>query len=671
MSSSQWRDDDHDHDPSDDEQAKGNRKRSSRACDQCRKTKSKCERSPTDAELCKNCAASGNVCTFLGPSYKRGPPKGYIHAIEQRWQTIESLLGAVIACPAPQVQALLASLRQDDLARDILNRVDAGPFGPLGRTGAEATKEDLLAQIFKSNESASASSRDAARLRRQSRISREVVSSSQDTIPMQVPTPEWQDRISTLLASAAGTGSTFNAEGPLAQRRRTGDASVFNQFGSTSEFGMGQGQDAWGAMYTMPPSGGAQSDSDDAADDAAEGVGHLSLDENSEIRYHGLQSGLSLLNRSSRKDDRNEGGIWRLPMSRIFPLPSSCMGYLRYHEEEAALPVTLPPVAEQERLLDLYFTYVHPAFPVVHKGHFWAEFNARKHSPPLSNPASPASGSSPPSSAHTQPASPVPRVLLLAMLALGARFTTKNVEPPPAKGEMWTGGKKYFDDARAILNTIVHESRPSTCQALLLLGHREFGLGSMEQGWLYFGLAIRMALDLGLNRNSDKWQYRGAPLFGASEKQMRKQIWFGCVIADEYSAVYMGRPVYIHESEFDIPLPALDAQEETEDWQPARCDPMQMVCDPVPARVMSCFRASATLSVIAGAIVSRIYPVKCPGRRERLQALAELESRLDKFYVALPDTLRCDTITKRVVPPPHILFMHMKYWGVVLLLHRA
>ena len=109
------------------------------------------------------------------------------------------------------------------------------------------------------------------------------------------------------------------------------------------------------------------------------------------------------------------------------------------------------------------------------------------------------------------------------------------------------------------------------------------------------GLAIRMALDLGLNRNSDKWQYRGAPLFGASEKQMRKQIWFGCVMADEYSAVYMGRPVYIHESEFDIPLPALDAQEETEDWQPARCDPMQMVCDPVPARVMSCFRASATL----------------------------------------------------------------------------
>lgn len=180
-----------------------------------------------------------------------------------------------------------------------------------------------------------------------------------------------------------------------------------------------------------------------------------------------------------------------------------------------------------------------------------------------------------------------------------------------------------------------------------------------------------MALDLGLNRNSDKWSYGGAELFSAQEKQMRKQIWYACVLVDEYSAVYMGRPVYIHESDFDTPLPVLEAGAEEEGWKPATCDPMQMEFEPVPGRVMSTFQASATLSIIAGAIVTRIYPVKCPGRKERFQALSELESRLDLFYVGLPDTLRCDTITKRVVPPPHILFLHMKYWGIVLLLHRA
>lgn len=66
------------------------------------------------------------MCT--GPSYKRGPPKGYIHAIEQRWHQVESLLGAILQCPDPRVKSVVADLKQDDLAREILDRVDMGPY---------------------------------------------------------------------------------------------------------------------------------------------------------------------------------------------------------------------------------------------------------------------------------------------------------------------------------------------------------------------------------------------------------------------------------------------------------------------------------------------------------------------------------------------------------------
>jgi hypothetical protein len=68
------------------------------------------------------------LMTTLGPSYKRGPPKGYIHAIEQRWHQVESLLGAIVACQDPRTQAIVSELKMDDLARGILDRVDAGPF---------------------------------------------------------------------------------------------------------------------------------------------------------------------------------------------------------------------------------------------------------------------------------------------------------------------------------------------------------------------------------------------------------------------------------------------------------------------------------------------------------------------------------------------------------------
>jgi hypothetical protein len=65
---------------------------------------------------------------YLGPSYKRGPPKGYIHAIEQRWHQVEALIGAILQCPDERVQILVSDLKQDDLAREILARVDSGPY---------------------------------------------------------------------------------------------------------------------------------------------------------------------------------------------------------------------------------------------------------------------------------------------------------------------------------------------------------------------------------------------------------------------------------------------------------------------------------------------------------------------------------------------------------------
>ena len=63
-----------------------------------------------------------------GPSYKRGPPKGYIHAIEQHWRQVESLLGAILQCQDTRVQEFVNDLKQDDLAREIIDRVDMGPY---------------------------------------------------------------------------------------------------------------------------------------------------------------------------------------------------------------------------------------------------------------------------------------------------------------------------------------------------------------------------------------------------------------------------------------------------------------------------------------------------------------------------------------------------------------
>ena len=69
-----------------------------------------------------------HVCLSAGPSYKRGPPKGYINAIEQRMQHFEALIGVIMQTSDPRAASLISDLGQDELARAILNRVDAGRF---------------------------------------------------------------------------------------------------------------------------------------------------------------------------------------------------------------------------------------------------------------------------------------------------------------------------------------------------------------------------------------------------------------------------------------------------------------------------------------------------------------------------------------------------------------
>ncbi|THV07451.1 hypothetical protein K435DRAFT_741751 [Dendrothele bispora CBS 962.96] len=639
--------------PSDDNETpeiqSASRKRSSRACDQCRKTKSKCERGTGDEGTpCKSCQLAGTACTFLGPSYKRGPPKGYIHAIEQRWHQVESLLGAILQCSDPRVQGVVADLRQDDLAREILARVDMGPYGPAGRRYQPqgATKEDFFASVLRSNGSSNVN-RDQSRSRRQSRVSREKVSSTQDRGLSVVPTQEWQDNLSRRLASGSSSTpspSSFFAPGSSSSQRRRIEPPD-NDAPAAPD---------WNNMYTFDQP--SDSEDHDSMKDPTEGMGELSLTENQEIRYHGKTSGLHLLSKSNRTDDRKEGGIWKLPMARVWP-PSKARVAKVIQEDD--ILVDMPPIHVQDHLVDLYFTYIHPVFPVIHRSRFLSEYASRKQQ----GGRTPSSTSSTPKPESSQK---VTNLLLLTMFALTARFSDD--APLTLNGKMWEAGCEYMESARHILTQIFDRSRPSTVQSLLLLGYREFGIGSMEQGWIYIGMGIRMAIDLGLNRNAEGWKHHGHDLFSRDELQTRRQIWWVCCLADRYGSVYMGRPIIIRDEDFDTPFPDIDEEDE-EIWQPMPSDALNVTYPPVPGKVLTCFRATAALSVVLGNIVSKIYPVRASGSRKAL--MTSLESQLDQWYLSLPECLRYDVASKRSVPMPHVLFLHIRYWGTVLLLNRA
>ncbi|ORZ06882.1 fungal-specific transcription factor domain-domain-containing protein [Absidia repens] len=75
------------------EAAKEKKRRVTRACDFCRRKKVKCYFSP--GKSCSNCISYGITCEFNDGSKKRGPPKGYIDALEKRIRQIESTLSTL------------------------------------------------------------------------------------------------------------------------------------------------------------------------------------------------------------------------------------------------------------------------------------------------------------------------------------------------------------------------------------------------------------------------------------------------------------------------------------------------------------------------------------------------------------------------------------------------
>ncbi|KAG8687561.1 hypothetical protein FRC11_006988 [Ceratobasidium sp. 423] len=252
------------------------RKRSSKACDNCRKAKCKCEKSP-DNPACRNCVLLGQECTFLGPSRKRGPPKGYIDAIEARLHQLEALLGTLIASPDPRAQSLIADMITDPLARHIIARVDESPFGSRGKDSNDARDPKARTHI---------------------NIARTAILNGQ--VGFDVPPRDWQDELGARIIGSSHTQPSRHAPTPPARSPPDAQRRRLSSSGSVSP--------AQPRHTHLPPD-----ESDGEPDPLTDALGQLSLNEHHQLRYHGKASGLHILAQAPayRRDRAQDLGLHR------------------------------------------------------------------------------------------------------------------------------------------------------------------------------------------------------------------------------------------------------------------------------------------------------------------------------------------------------------------------
>ncbi|KAK5036637.1 hypothetical protein LTS07_002364 [Exophiala sideris] len=90
-------------------------------------------------------------------------------------------------------------------------------------------------------------------------------------------------------------------------------------------------------------------------------------------------------------------------------------------------------------------------------------------------------------------------------------------------------------------------------QSVLLMGFWYSDAQDHTGAWYWIGIAISLCQSLGLHRHSQ------ALRSGQRQpEELRRRLWWTCVIRDRWVSLAKGRPMRIHQEDCDVPLPAAE-----------------------------------------------------------------------------------------------------------------
>jgi transcriptional regulatory protein GAL4 len=178
-------------------------------------------------------------------------------------------------------------------------------------------------------------------------------------------------------------------------------------------------------------------------------------------------------------------------------------------------------------LIDAYFTNYHTTYPFLHEATFRAQY----------------------SELVKRPEKHVWHMLLNTVLALGA--WTIGDEGSDLDDLFYREASRYSHD-----HSIFESASLSLVQALLLLSNYVQKRNKPNTGWNYLGLAVRMALSLGLHREFPEWS------ISMLQREMRRRVWWGLFIFDSGASMTFGRTILLPESDMMDVRPVLNVPDE-------------------------------------------------------------------------------------------------------------
>ncbi|EPS44492.1 hypothetical protein H072_1519 [Dactylellina haptotyla CBS 200.50] len=258
-----------------------------------------------------------------------------------------------------------------------------------------------------------------------------------------------------------------------------------------------------------------------------------------------------------------------------------------------------PPSHIADDLIKAYFTYFHKSYPVLHEPTFLAQYKGVLPRP--------VDGSWP---------------LILNMIFAIGSWTSSTA---PNDVDIY-----YYEQARHHLTADVFESgRLGMVQALTLMANYLQKRNKPNSGHIIMGIAIRMALSLGLHREFPDWNV--APL----QKEIRRRVWWSLFVLDAGACVTLGRPVTFGEGTLGALNVRLPLNVQDEDF-PASAAMVPTPCnEPTP---YSCLIAQATFAKVAVKIHSRLLA----GSLSSYEEIQPFDEMINRWAASLPTYLAVD-----------------------------
>lgn len=355
-------------------------------------------------------------------------------------------------------------------------------------------------------------------------------------------------------------------------------------------------------------------------------------------RRHGIHLGLSgefepVLTKLNQTDDgTTTGASFRHVNDQDSFLLVPDEGTERYGEETDDLDAVEAVVHPHGKaMIDLYFSIVHPSFPILHKNVYLEKYD-RTH-----REISPA--------------------LLAAVYILALNFWSySNDLASQPKPDVQTLERLAFK----AIDYAVHWPKVSTGEAGLLLLQRPKG-----DSWALSASTVAVGQDLGLHLDCSNWKI---PIW---ERGLRKRLAWALYAQDTWSSLVHGRPSHISTANWAVkPLMEKDfpenaAEEDEEDGS----------TEVEKGRLLFCNMISLTriLAEILGTLYSiqaqqELKDASLTSTRLALAKAKPLQIRLKEWHANLPDPLSMEDVKMRKLSSTG--YLHRGYYATEITLHR-